>query len=344
MSPLPSPSACFITLTDSDLCSGSGSFPGLQEREDSLRRGLEGRRVFAGARHSQSGEVPLLFPSSSLLTIDSRFVFPDGSSYQSKDKDNQQAGGLSSASVTTTPALSASAKGKGKPSLFAKHKPTGDSEHHQRLANDIIKYNSQLFSEPSPAPASSSPVPLPAPAPVPAPVPATVAAHKPRPKSSSSSILGGDETIASTVHSPSGHRSRSSQELKRSSASSQQRQRIPQPQQQLSGSSSSATSQLTLSRGDKQRGTEREANDSEIGIDFDVDRAFRRNRSRPSLPFPSPSFSLTHLATGGNGSSWREWLATELSMDSRSTVPLLSSPESASLILSLSVWRCCVLC
>lgn len=217
----------------------------------------------------------------------SRFVFPDGSSYQSQDKMGQDP----AVPVAAPPLISkqqqprALLTPKPKPKLLVKHKHKGDHENHQRLANDIIKINSQLFTDaiaPSPA---SSPVPIPIPAPSPLPE------HKLRPKSSSflkeeslrhpqSPVLHPEDELC--------HRSRSSQELRRASVRSAQEKlkRIPASSNQLSGSNSSAVSQLSLNShgssggGAKQPSlfTESVENDSEVGVDFDVDRAFRRNR------------------------------------------------------------------
>jgi hypothetical protein len=154
-----------------------------------------------------------------------------------------------------------------------KRKPTGDREDHQRLANDIIKYNSHLVTEP----------------PIQEKFAASPRRGEPKPRPKSSSDL--EEEMA-----------RSSRSLPRAasppvllhSLEEPSHPRLEPPRRggasaHLSKSNTSSVSQLTVSQpgGDPKERRSVDENSSEIGIDFDVDRAFRRNRSLAAVPLSS---------------------------------------------------------
>lgn len=175
--------------------------------------------------------------------------------------------------VPTTP--------KYKPAHHTNSKPRGDRDDHQRLANDIIKYNSQLIPDsPSRLPGESSFLN--------SPLSDTI---KSRPKSSSD-LDEEARRFPPKAHSP----LTLGEEIPQRSKSSREFKRHPAPTQLMKSNSTQLTnvSQLTQSEtGDHNvRSSKNEA--SEIGVDFDVDRAFRRNR------YLSHQFGYL-LLLGGNG-------------------------------------------
>lgn len=175
-----------------------------------------------------------------------------------------------------------------KPKILVDTKPKifGDREDHQRLANDIIKYNSTLIGN---SPSKSNQYISQSPS-----NKSNFQAQQPRPKSSN---YIDDELSLNESHSRSNmelrsyedsdisdienisHHFKSSRELKKNT--------YLHPKVNPQSVSIGGISQLTDSNNNQSilptnqvsNSTENiQRNSQEIGIDFDVDRAFRRNR------------------------------------------------------------------
>lgn len=157
---------------------------------------------------------------------------------------------------------------KFKPQNFLPSKPSGTREDRQRLANDIIKYNPQphlSMNSPSRLPGVSSFLDV-----------SDRESIKLRPKSSSD-LAEEARRFPPKAHSPLTlddeipQRAKSSRELKRQAVSSQ-----------LIKSNSTLLPNSQLPRNETEGEVRSSINaTSEIGVDFDVDRAFRRNRLLP---------------------------------------------------------------
>ena len=218
----------------------------------------------------------------------SRFVFPDGTAYVPKDKTIN----FDQLSLPSKSHLPESVTSKSRISVDTKPlKSFGNRDDHQKLANDIIKYNSTIMAN---SPAKNNQLVSQSPS-------SMNIIHPQRPKSSNYiddeinlsdshsrphlELRSYEDSDVSDIENLSQHHLKSSRELKKNALStskshshsvsggfSQHIDETPKVQNILSQPLDEIKKQSVNTTDKNQQSSK------EVGIDFDVDRAFRRNR------------------------------------------------------------------